>query len=310
MPMRIGDLVREKLIAVGNNFVYPLDYDRSYDTNPEATGCESQKLFTRDSYDHIDFATNWGVYHLYSNGDIDIARLGHAPFFGGKIMLSGLKAYQNAPEEINRMCEALFSNAKYGAVARAKTLEECMAEYHEKYHKLRKRAFYSPLLDSVWGSIRYQGQKYEKKECFQIGYFYEPDGGGKAVSDKEGNIWYTATKGNPVYVSEKGFSYELYGKNDGGGWLPSRAVWFDDIPNKHNLIGGDVCYGMNTENSVIITRKTLFNSATKVMKVSSGLLPVVHLSGDILVDVRTELRSSDVGSGWNPEYWTIFSIVD
>ncbi len=304
MRPTIMDLVDMGMLKKKDHFAYRPNI-KEYWTNPENTGCESIKLMTDDS-PGADNIRAWSVAKVYSDGSIDIERLGFMTYCTDKVELRGVTGYLRGFIEIENICRELFSRPERGIMARSSTLEdEEGARKNCKPFKLQKRAYYpSSYSKELTARCLVDDVVYDCKKCAEGERFFHPSSAGKEIFDKEKGVKFVEPlEGYVLCVRERGYLPKVgWGHFYSGHWLPSHVNWFEgDSAYWRVRDDSRVCYGLNISDGRIIKKQELFDSRGNEFSAKFGLLPVVHIPGyvEIAEDLMpyTEIES---GGGMNP----------
>ena len=290
-------------IDVGNYVNYNLTTKKKVVTLSNKTGATSQLLETETT-------AKWRIISIdQDTGKILITTEG--PVNDQQVTLRGAVGYLNGAEELNRLCERLYSNTEKGLTARSMTIDDLdkatgnsAPSNNIRYAWYTADATETPDV-TVNGKV-YTGRKHQAALAGGVTtprFLDWDDASGvthKATNENDYNDNISAT--TPVLTSRTYYGYNpgtgnavindiLGGDDTRRGWLASSYVGM-------NSEGEYVSFEMRTASSGGVNGYYLYYSTGYVDAPSYGLRPVVSLSSKLLDIADTSKDGQTFESAW------------
>ena len=294
--IKVGDYVNYEPTAVQN-----------VETDPTKTGYTKQVLST-------DTTAKWRILSIDNEtGKVMITTDGYV----NKVTLKGATAYFNVSEELDRLCEKLYSNESNGTVARSMTMEDlnkaCNYILTKENEFTRRFAWYpdstadSDLKNIVVGEHTYVAKKHVATLATGVKYprFYNWDdkNGVTHQSKDESDYIELKSENKPVLITSTMYWYNpnsfnlvvsdiLKGDEDNRNWLNSRYV-------RARTDTDFTSYGLFTSFSTGVRESQyLISSTGKTSTFFHGIHPVILLSAQRL-DISNVSTDGSASTGWN-----------
>ena len=290
-------------IDIGNYVNYNLTTKKKVATLSNKTGAASQLLET-------EITAKWRIIGIdQDTGKILITTEG--PVNDQQVTLRGAAGYLNGAEELNRLCERLYSNTEKGLTARSMTIEDLdKATGNSAPANNTRYAWYTAdateTTDVTVNGKVYTGRKHQAALAGGVTKprFYDWDDASgvthKATNENDYNDNISAT--TPVLTSRTFYGYNpgtgnavindiLGGDETHRGWLASSCV---SMYSENEYVN----FAMRTAYSGNVYGHYLCNSTGGVVAPSFGLCPVVEFSAKLL-DVADTSRDGSSLAPWN-----------
>ena len=289
-------------IDIGNYVNYNLTTKKKVSTLSSKTGTASQSLET-------DTEAKWRIISIdQDTGKILITTEG--PVNDQQVTLRGAVGYLNGAEELNRLCDRLYSNTEKGLTARSMTIEDLdkatgnsAPANNIRYAWYTSGATETPDV-TVNGKV-YTGRKHQAALAGGVTkprFLDWDDTNGvthKATSEGDANHSISAT--TPVLTSRTYYGYNpgtgnavindiLGGDDTRRGWLASSFV---SMNSEYEY----VYFEMRTACSGSVLGYSLYYSTGNVYALSYGLRPVVEFSAKLL-DTSDTTKDGSQSAGW------------
>ena len=290
-------------IDVGNYVNYNLTTKKKVATLSNKTGATSQSLET-------DTSAKWRIISIdQDTGKILITTEG--PVNDKQVTLRGAVGYLNGAEELNRLCERLYSNTEKGLTARSMTIDDLdKATGNSAPANNTRHAWYTADATetpdvTVNGKV-YTGRKHQVALAGGVTtprFLDWDDASGvthKATNENDYNENISAT--TPVLTSRTYYGYNpgtgnavindiLGGDVTHRGWLASSYV---NIYSEYEY----VAFGLRAAYSGNMNGDRLYYSSGDVGAPSFGLRPVVEFSAKLL-DIADTSKDGSSSAPWN-----------
>ena len=258
-----------KDLQVGDYVSYtPTDASASINTGN--TGGNGGTLYTNTCTWRILSIVN-GKILVTSNGTVNV----------NSIKMRGKAGFIYGPDEVNRLCKALYSNSSRGITARSLTIED-----------IDTACNYDPYNWVGWDGIIRYGQTRD----FSSGIFYSYEENGRTVVNADG-------KRNNATVKQTAHNYSAYdynwavgdvlGSNDG--WLASRHIYLETT-RTYASYGLRTARGEGVAGTMMISSS---DSSDDVKEGTAGLHPAFEISiTKINTDVSISNRGQSPSQAW------------
>ncbi len=291
--IKVGDYVNYEPIAVQN-----------VETDPTKTGYTKQVLST-------DATAKWRILSIdEKTGKVMITTDGYV----NKVTIKGAAGYLYGANELNRLCESLYSNADKAITARSMTIEDLdKACGYIPSTDLLRYAWYpvdtadSDLKDVVAGGHTYTAKKHTASLASGVEYprFYNWDDKNGVTHKSTSEIDYIELKpkDEPVLITKTMYWYNPSGVNatvgdilkgdvDNRGWLASPYVNFYSEY-------ADARYGLRAAYTTNVYVYSSVHSTGYVNSPSWGLRPVVSISAKLIDVGNTSTDGTSALKAWN-----------
>ena len=291
-------------IKVGDYVNYAPTAVQNLETDPTKTGYTKQVLST-------DTTAKWRILNIDSEtGNIMITTDGYV----NKVTIRGATGYLYGANELNRLCESLYSNTEKGITARSMTIEDLdKACGYILSTDLLRYAWYpadtadSDLKDVVAGGHTYTAKKHTASLASGVEYprFYNWDdkNGVTHKSTSETDYIELKSKDEPVLITRTMYWYNpsganatigdiLKGDETNRGWLASPYVGL------YSEYAG-AYYGLRTACTANVYENGSAASAGNVGTPSCGLRPVVSISAKLIDVGNTSTDGTSALKAWN-----------
>ena len=272
--IKVGDYINYEPIAVQN-----------VETDPTKTESAKQMLSTDEN-------VKWRILSIDSEtGKVMIT----ADEAVDSLTFRGVTAYLYGIDELNRLCEKLYSNETQNLVARSMTVEDvnklCKYIPENESEQIRYVWYPNDILDDDLKDIVIENKKYiakrhtsnllnnVKKPRF---YTWDDEYGNRVMSSNK-ESYNEIEKGSYVLITKTWIKYvpSLYNAMIGEilgtkiGWLATRCVYMD---------GTRDCVGFNMQRAYLDNLDScyLYYSSGEVAQDSHGLRPVICFSAGLL----------------------------
>ena len=291
-------------IKVGDYVNYAPTAVQNLETDPTKTGYTKQVLST-------DTTARWRILSIdEKTGKVMITTDGYV----NKVTIKGAAGYLYGANELNRLCESLYSNADKAITARSMTIEDLdKACGYIPSTDLLRYAWYpvdtadSDLKDVVAGGHTYTAKKHTASLASGVEYprFYNWDdkNGVTHKSTSETDYIELKSKDEPVLITRTMYWYNpsgvnatigdiLKGDETNRGWLASPYVCLDS----ENAYAR---YGLRTAWTTLVDASSSVFSTGRVNAPSWGLRPVVSISAKLIDVDNTSTDGTSALKAWN-----------
>ena len=295
------DEIKEK-VKVGGYVNYTPTSVTGVAPDPTKTG------YTQDTPLSTDTTAQWRILSIDDEtGEVLITTQGPV----NKVTLRGAVGYLNGAEELNRLCDRLYSNTEKVLTARSMTIEDLdkatgnsAPSNNIRYAWYTSGATETPDV-TVNGKV-YTGRKHQAALAGGVTKprFYDWDDASgvthKATNENDYNDNISAT--TPILTSRTYYGYNpgtgnavindiLGGDETHRGWLASSCV---NMYSEYEY----VYFGLRTAYSGGVSGHYLYYSTGSVFAPSYGLRPVVSLSSKLLDIADTSKDGQTFESAW------------
>ena len=231
-----------------------------------------------------------------------------------KVKLQGVTGYLYGADELNRLCEKLYSNTDKGLVARSMTIEDLneATGYIEPTDNLRYAWYPADTPDDELKPVEAGGKVYMAKKhtaSLTTGvdkprfYTWDDASGVTHTAANENDYRVLESKNEPVLTSRTWYSYNpgagnavinsiLGGDETNRGWLASSCVTL----NPDCEYAG---FGVRLACSGYAGGRSLCHSTAYAVAPAYGLRPVVSLSSKLLDVANASSDGLSSGTAWN-----------
>ncbi len=293
-------------IKVGDYVNYVPTAVQNIETDPSKTGYTKEVLST-------DTTAKWRILSIDSEtGKVTLTTDGYV----NKLTLKGARAYFYGVDELNKLCEKLYSNEKIGTIARSMTVEDlnkACGYIPPKENELLRYALYSAnttndnLKDVIIGEHRYIAMRHTSYCSPSTEYprFYNWDdkNGVTHQSTSEADYIELTSKNEPILIKRTYYKYDpsefnaivgnIIGGNDkNGSWLATMYV--QPSPGSER-----VYYGIFAANTTNICSISSYHSTGAFDVPTFGFHPIIILSARRLNVNNSSTDGSSASTAWN-----------
>ena len=293
-------------IKVGDYVNYVPTSVQNVETDSSKTGYTKEVLST-------DITAKWRILNIDSEtGKVMLTTDGHV----NKVTLKGATGYLYGADELNRLCEKLYSSTTKGIIARSMTIEDLNKACNytpSQESELLRYAWYpagtldSDLKDIVAGGYTYTAKKHVANLANGVDYprFYNWDdkNGVTHQSTSETDYIELKSKDEPILITRTMYWYSpssvnsivgdiLKGDSTNRGWLASSYITF--------YIGDDATlYGLRNTYSTEVHDNNVFNSSGVHRTLAYGIYPIVQINANLLDISNISTDGSSASKAWN-----------
>ena len=276
-------------IKVGD-YVNYVPTESTMETDSNKTGYEKETLST-------DMTAKWRILNIDSkSGKVMLTTEGPV----NKVTLCGKNAYFYGPDELNRICEMLYSDSAKGIIARSMTIEDVNNIFNytpTPSSGLLRYAWYSAdtndndLKDITAGGYTYIAKKHSAYLVSGMKYprFYDWDNENGIMHKSINPDDYVELKSanSPILITRTQYMYDpskinsavsdiLRGDEENRGWLASTSIFWEST--NENLVHYEIRYAYANE---VYSRRVYFsNGLTDSPRY--GIRPLIVVSANVL----------------------------
>ena len=288
------------VVKIGDYVDYKPDV-KTYTTRPEYTGASAQTLTTEDS--------DWRVLYVDKETEktyITTNKVVNA----SKVCIGGIVGVMKGDEELNKICQELYSNKTLGIYSRSINGNDILYKINKSRvaKKIEERyAYYPAILSGEYTINPDDGNSYINRICENATTrFYKGMGESPLLTDSSNGLTYRIPEINrPVYVIKReitDFNYDEMNETEEAIYKEifpfsySPLSWFhisgnlddeDCFTYKENKVEFWDSYNFMVKTNIFISDKVYDSSAANpnLIRVPSfGLRPIVEIDSSVLID--------------------------
>ena len=290
------------VVKIGDYVDYKPDV-KTYTTRPEYTGASAQTLTTEDS--------DWRVLYVDKETEktyITTNKVVNA----SKVCIGGIVGVMKGDEELNKICQELYSNKTLGIYSRSINGNDILYKINKSRvaKKIEERYAYYPkgaILSGEYTINPDDGNSYINRICENATTrFYKGMGESPLLTDSSNGLTYRIPEINrPVYVIKReitDFNYDEMNETEEAIYKEifpfsySPLSWFhisgnlddeDCFTYKENKVEFWDSYNFMVKTNIFISDKVYDSSAANpnLIRVPSfGLRPIVEIDSSVLID--------------------------
>ena len=290
------------VVKIGDYVDYKPDV-KTYTTRPEYTGASAQTLTTEDS--------DWRVLYVDKETEktyITTNKVVNA----SKVCIGGIVGVMKGDEELNKICQELYSNKTLGIYSRSINGNDILYKINKSRvaKKIEERYAYYPkgaILSGEYTINPDDGNSYINRICENATTrFYKGMGESPLLTDSSNGLTYRIPEINrPVYVIKReitDFNYDEMNETEEAIYKEifpfslSLNSWFhisgnlddeDCFTYKENKVEFWDSYNFMVKTNIFISDKVYDSSAANpnLIRVPSfGLRPIVEIDSSVLID--------------------------